>query len=84
MDDKDGQREARKRGLRPVWMLTVLDEAAARGLVSDLSERLDDLVQNTRFYVGRECRRVIGDMKQRDRDRRLRPEQPNPEQTGGD
>jgi predicted nucleic acid-binding protein len=47
MDDKDGQREARKRGLRPVWMLTVLDEAAARGLVSDLSERLDDLLQNT-------------------------------------
>jgi predicted nucleic acid-binding protein len=84
MDDKDGQREARKRGLRPVWMLTVLDEAAVRGLVSDLSERLDDLVQNTRFYVGRECRRVIDDMKQRDRDRGLRPEQPNPEQTGGD
>jgi predicted nucleic acid-binding protein len=36
MDDKTGQREAKKRSLRPVWMLSVLDEAAQRGLVSDL------------------------------------------------
>ena len=84
MDDKDGQREARKRGLRPVWMLTMLDQAAAQGLVSDLPERLDHLVQKTRFYVGRECRQVIEDMKQRDRDRKLAREQPAPEQTGGD
>src|SRR5262249_51707498 len=62
IDDKDGQRESRKRGLRPVWMLTVLDQAAARGLVSDLPEKLDHLVQKTTFYVGRECRQVIEDM----------------------
>jgi predicted nucleic acid-binding protein len=29
MDDLKARREAKKRGLRPVWMLEVLDEAAA-------------------------------------------------------
>jgi predicted nucleic acid-binding protein len=84
MDDKDGQREARKRGLRPVWMLTVLDQAAAQGLVSDLPERLDQLVQKTSFYVGRECRQVIEVMKQRDRGRALVREQRAPGPTAGD
>lgn len=84
MDDRDGQREARKRGLRPVWMLTVLDQAAARGFVSDLSKRLDHLVQRTSFYVGRECRQVMEVMKQRDRDRKLAQEQPAPRPPGRD
>lgn len=71
MDDKTGQRESRKRGLRPIWMLSVLDDAAERGLVSDLPEKLEQLTQHTRFYVGRECRQAIEGMKQRDLRRKL-------------
>ena len=71
MDDKTGQREAKKRNLRPVWMLSVLEEAAQRGLVSDLPQKLDHLVQKTRFYVGKECKQVIESMRQRDLQRQL-------------
>jgi predicted nucleic acid-binding protein len=71
MDDKTGQREAKKRGLHPVWMLSVLDEAAERGLVSDLPEKLDHLVQKTRFYVSKECKQVIESMRQHDMQRKL-------------
>jgi predicted nucleic acid-binding protein len=70
MDDKTGRREARKRGLEPLWMLSVLDDAAEQGLVTDLSQKLDHLEQSTSFYVSTECRRVIEDMKRRDRERR--------------
>ena len=66
MDDKKAIQEAQKRGLHPVRMLTVLDAAAARGFVEDLSAALDHLEQKTPFYVGKECRRIIEDMKQRD------------------
>jgi predicted nucleic acid-binding protein len=76
MDDKTGQREAKKRGLRPVWMLTVLDEAAERGLVTDLSEKLDHLERKTRFYVSKECKRIIEGMKERDRERKAEPGEP--------
>jgi predicted nucleic acid-binding protein len=70
MDDKTGQREAKKRGLRPVWMLTVLADAAEQGLLADLSEKLDHLERNTRFYISKECKRIIEGMKERDRERR--------------
>ena len=66
MDDKTGRREALKRGLNPVWMLAVLNEAAERGLVIDLPQKLDHLKQKTRFYVSKECQLVIDGMKQRD------------------
>ena len=66
MDDKAGQREAKKRGLRPVWMLSVLDAAAGRGLVTDLPQKLDHLVQKTSFHVGKERQQIIEIMKQRD------------------
>jgi len=74
MDDKTGQREAKKRSLRPTWMLSVLDEAAQRGLVSDLPQKLDQLVQQTRFDVGKECKQVIESMRQRDLRRNLAQE----------
>ncbi len=70
MDDKKAIQEAQKRGLRPVRMLTVLDAAAEHGFVPDLSEVLNNLEQETPFYVGKACKRVIEDMKERDRARR--------------
>jgi predicted nucleic acid-binding protein len=66
MDDKSGRREARKRGLEPLWMLSVLDDAAEQGLLADLSQKLDHLEQSTSFYVSNDCKRVIEDMKRRD------------------
>ncbi len=53
MDDKTGRREARKRDLEPLWMLQVLDEAAERGLINDLPDKLEHLEHRTRFYIVR-------------------------------
>jgi uncharacterized protein len=78
MDDKQAIQEARKRGLRPVRMLTVLDAAAERRFVEDLPAVLDHLEQRTTFYVSKECKRVIEDMKRRDRERTLAQEEPAP------
>ena len=78
MDDKAGQREAGKRGLRPVWMLSVLDEAAERGLATDLPQKLDHLVQKTSFYVGKECQQIIEIMRQRGLQRKIAREQQTP------
>ena len=75
MDDVKARREAKKRGIQPLWMLEVLDEAAERGLIDDLSERLEHLEGRTSFYVGQKARAVIEDMKQRDRERKLGNEQ---------
>jgi hypothetical protein len=66
MDDVKARRELKKRGIKPIWTLGVLDEAAERGLIDDLSERLDRLERQTSFYVGEKARAVIEDMKQRD------------------
>jgi uncharacterized protein len=70
MDDKTGRREARKRDLEPLWMLQVLDEAAERGLINDLPEKLEHLEHRTRFYVGEKARAVIEAMKERDLQRK--------------
>ena len=72
MDDKTGRREARKRHLEPLWMLQVLDEAAERGLINDLPDKLEYLEHRTRFYVGEKARAVIEAMKQRDLQRKQR------------
>ena len=71
MDDTKAIQEAERTSLRPVRMLTVLDAAAERGLVADLTAVLDILEQKTTFYVSKECKRVIEDMKQRDQQRKL-------------
>ncbi len=68
--------EVKKRGIEPIWTLQVLDEAAERGLVSDLSGTLERLERETTFYVGEKARAVIEDMKQRDRQRKQAREQP--------
>jgi predicted nucleic acid-binding protein len=83
MDDRKARREATKRGIRLVWMLDVLEEAAERGVTDDLCERLAHLVDRTPFYVGEKTRAVIEDMKQRDRERKLARTQPPPGQTTG-
>jgi predicted nucleic acid-binding protein len=70
MDDKRARREARTRGLHPVWTLTVLDEAAERGLIPDITERLEHLEQKTPFRINRECKAAIEGMKQRALERR--------------
>jgi len=84
MDDVKARREAKKRGIEPLWMLEVLDEAAERGLIDDLSERLEHLKHRTSFYIGEKARAVIEDMKQRDKVRKLSKEQQPPEQAIGE
>jgi hypothetical protein len=56
-------------------MLEVLDEAAERGLINDLPERLEALLHRTRFYVGDKVRHVFEAMKQRDLQRKLAQQQ---------
>jgi predicted nucleic acid-binding protein len=81
MDDRKARREAKNRGIRLVWMLDLLDEAADRGIIDDLCERLEHLMDRTPFYVGEKARAVIEDMKLRDRDRKRARAQPPPGQT---
>jgi predicted nucleic acid-binding protein len=75
MDDKLARREARARGLHPVWTLTVLDEAAERGLIPDITERLDHLEHKTPIRINRECKAAIESMKQRGLERKQTREQ---------
>jgi predicted nucleic acid-binding protein len=84
MDDIKARREAKKCGIESRWMLEVLDEAAERGFIDDLSERLGHLAGRTSFYVGEKARAVIDHMKQRDKDRKLAKEQQKPEQSAGE
>jgi uncharacterized protein len=75
MDDTKARKEAKKRGIESLWMLEVLDEAAERGLINDLPERLEALQHRTRFYVGDKVRHVFEAMKQRDLQRKLAQQQ---------
>ena len=77
MDDKTGRREARKRGLEPLWMLQVLDEAAERKLIADLPEKLENLEYRTPFYIGDEARTAIDAMRGRDLQRK-QTQEPRP------
>ncbi len=83
MDDRKARREAKRRGIPLVWTLDVLDEAAERGIIDDLCERLEHLVDHTPFYVGEKARAVIDDMKRRDIDRKRARAQPPPGQASG-
>jgi predicted nucleic acid-binding protein len=76
MNDLRARREAKARRLSTLWTLEVLDVAAERGLVGDLADRLDTLVQNTNFHVGEKARRAIEAMKRRDFERQRDPTQP--------
>ena len=82
MDDLKARRESKKRGIEPLWMLEVLDEAAERGLIDDLGEKLEQLEHRTLFYVGEKARAVIEDMKLRDLQRKQTREQDRKKQRG--
>jgi predicted nucleic acid-binding protein len=71
IDDMKARREAKRRRIKLLWTLEVLEEAAERGLIADLSEKLAELEARTSFYVGEKARAVIENMKQRDQERRL-------------
>jgi predicted nucleic acid-binding protein len=75
IDDVKARREARKRGIKSLWTLQLLDEAAERGLIDDLTERLEQLESQTSFYIGEKAKAVIDGMKQRDSERKLANEQ---------
>ena len=57
-------------------MLEVLDEAADRGLINDLPEKLEHLEHRTSFYIGNRARLAIESMKQRDLQRKQAQEEP--------
>ena len=69
MDDRDGTRHARQRGLGVIGTLAVIDEAAARGLLS-LSEALARL-QQTNFRVSEALLRTLLE-REAERDARRR------------
>jgi hypothetical protein len=48
----------------------VLDEAAERGLIDDLTAKLEHLERRTLFFVGEKARVAIEGMKQRDLQRK--------------
>ena len=87
MDDVKARRESKKRGIEPLWMLELLDEAAETELIDDLTDKLEQLERRTTFYVGEKARAVIEDMMLRDLKRkqsrgqdqtRLQDQLPNP------
>ena len=82
MDDMKARQEAKKRGIAPLWMLELLEEAAERQFIDDLAQKLDHLEHRTPFYVGEKARAVIEDMKQRDLQRKQTREQDPTHQTG--
>jgi predicted nucleic acid-binding protein len=65
IDDKKGIQEAQKRGLKTVRMLTIVDWAVERGLIDNLPDVLDSLLNSTPFYAGKEVSKVVADMKRR-------------------
>jgi hypothetical protein len=48
---------------------------AERGLIDDLTEKLEQLERRTPFYIGEKARAVIEDMKLRDMERKRTREQ---------
>ncbi len=77
--DVKARREAKKRGIESFWTLELLDEAAERGLIDDLTETLERLESRTPFYIGEKARVVIEGMKQRDEERKRVNQRQSPE-----
>jgi len=71
IDEREGTREARNRGLQVAGTLVVIEEAGARDLL-DYGKTKDRLVNQTNFYVTED---VIRESEQRYRQRRLIQEQ---------
>ena len=69
IDDQDGHIIAAQRGLKFAGTLAVLEEAARRDLI-DLAEACARLADETPFRIGKECRKIIHVMLQRDEERK--------------
>jgi predicted nucleic acid-binding protein len=81
IDDRDAVRAARARGLTVVGTLALLDEAAERGLIPDLSRTLERLTNDTNFRVSKATDQIFRDMLQRDQERK-RAREPKPDAEG--
>jgi predicted nucleic acid-binding protein len=56
--------------IEPLWTLEVLDEAAERGIINDLAEKLAALDQKNAFFIGEKARQVVEGMLRRDHERK--------------
>jgi predicted nucleic acid-binding protein len=74
MDDRKARREAESRGLQTVGFLHILDEAAERGWLPDLIQKLDVLEYETSFYIGPNARVVIDGLRRRAAERSNHPD----------
>lgn len=71
IDDRDAVREARRYGFTVIGTLAILDEAASRSFISNLSETIERLVKGTNFRMNQTTEAIIRGMLQRDSDREL-------------
>jgi predicted nucleic acid-binding protein len=74
IDDLDGRTLATQRGFKCAGTLSILEEAARRDLI-DLATACDRLANETPFRIGKECRKIIQVMLERDQERRSSREQ---------
>lgn len=70
LDDRDAVKEAKSRGLMVLGTLSLLDEAARRGLIADLHGTLERLVNETNFRRNPTTDGIMRDMLRRESDRR--------------
>lgn len=70
LDDRDAVKEAKERGLTVLGTLALLDEAASRGLIADLSATLERLVKETNFRRNPTTDGIMRGMLRREVDRR--------------
>lgn len=70
LDDRDAVKEAKARGLTVLGTLALLDEAASRGLLTDLHGTLERLVKETNFRRNPTTDGMMRGMLQREFDRR--------------
>jgi predicted nucleic acid-binding protein len=70
IDDRDAVKEAQRHGLTVLSTLSVLDDAANIGFISDLPETVERLVTATNFRMNRTTEIIIQGMLQRDYERK--------------
>ena len=70
IDDRDAVKEAQRHGLTVLSTLSVLDDAANLGFITDLPETDERLVTGTNFRTNRTTELIIQGMLQRDRERK--------------
>ncbi len=78
LDDKTARREAAKFDITSVWLLSLLEQAAERGFIEDLTSKLEHLETGTTFRIGPRVAEIIEAMKSRDVKRRNRSPKKSP------